>query len=700
MLARYPDQEGDVVRDGVRTHFYVYGEGERTILLMPTWSLIHARHWKGQVPYLSRHYRVITIDARGNGKSDRPCGKEAYRHHEIVEDVVAVMDATGTKNAVIAGLSLGGHYAGMLAALHPERVEGAVLFAPSVPFGPAHPGRDPKRTVQQLETHEEWDKFNIHYWKTDYPDFTQWFFKQVFSEAHSTKETEDGVGWANETTGEVIADTLLGRIATEGDGEELYQKIRCPVLVVHGDSDELVPHGKGAAVAEITGGSLMTIKGGGHSTIGRDPVLANRIIKEFAYRVGPYQAQRTTWARALKRDPKALFLPAHAGLGHARRALAVSHELRDIRPELRVDWLTTDPVTRYLIEQGETLHPACGQILSESEHFESEAGEHDLHVFQSLRTMDEIMVANFMAIQEAIEEGNYDLVIGDEAWDLDYFWHENPELKRGALAWFTDFVGFVPFEQGGEWEEYLTTDYNAEMIEHVERFPWIRDRAIYIGNPEDIVPDTFGADLPAIRDWTRKHFDFSGYISGYDPAQWGDLEELRQNLGYRPEEKVCIVTVGGTGVGVPLLNRILDAWPTVHRKLPDLRLELVTGPRIDPSVLKAPKGVNLHPYVPGLNKHLTVCDLALVQGGLTTCMELTAAQRPFLYFPLQNHFEQNFHVHHRLQRYSAGRRMEFAESDPDAIAEAMVGELDRKLDYRPVETDGAAKAAGMLAEMF
>ena len=99
MLARYPDHEGDVVRNGVRTHYYVYGEGERTILLMPFWSITHARAWKGQVAYLSRHYRVITMDTRGNGLSDRPGGKEAYSHFEVINDVVAVMDATGTDKA-------------------------------------------------------------------------------------------------------------------------------------------------------------------------------------------------------------------------------------------------------------------------------------------------------------------------------------------------------------------------------------------------------------------------------------------------------------------------------------------------------------------------------------------------------------------------------------------------------------------------
>jgi hypothetical protein len=81
-------------------------------------------------------------------------------------------------------------------------------------------------------------------------------------------------------------------------------------------------------------------------------------------------------------------------------------------------------------------------------------------------------------------------------------------------------------------------------------------------------------------------------------------------------------------------------------------------------------------------------------------MELTANRRPFLYFPLAHHFEQNFHVHHRLWRYGAGRRMQFADSPPEAIAEALVQELGREIDYRPVETDGALRAAQRIAELL
>ncbi len=142
--------------------------------------------------------------------------------------------------------------------------------------------------------------------------------------------------------------------------------------------------------------------------------------------------------------------------------------------------------------RGERIHPASAFLANESQHIESESAEHDLHAFQALRRMDEILVANYMLFHDVLDETLYDLVIGDEAWEVDHFLHENPEEKRTAYVWMTDFVGYLPMEDGGEHEQFLTADYNAEMIEHIERYPRLRDRAILVGNPEDIVPDTFG----------------------------------------------------------------------------------------------------------------------------------------------------------------------------------------------------------------
>jgi predicted glycosyltransferase len=253
---------------------------------------------------------------------------------------------------------------------------------------------------------------------------------------------------------------------------------------------------------------------------------------------------------------------------------------------------------------------------------------------------------------------------------------------------------------GGRHEAFLTSDYNAEMIEHIERHPGVRDRAIFVGGPEDVVPMSFGADLPAMRDWVPRHFDFAGYIIGEHPNAFGSRAELRARLGYRPDERVCIVTVGGSGVGAHLIRRILQSYPMMRAKSPELRMIVVAGPRIDLPSLNAPVGVELRAFVPNLDRQLAACDLALVQGGLTTCMELTAAGTPFLYFPLQNHFEQSFHVAHRLDRYGAGRRMEFATSTPDMIAEAAVAALQAPTGSKPVEADGAVRAARMLAELL
>jgi predicted glycosyltransferase len=214
------------------------------------------------------------------------------------------------------------------------------------------------------------------------------------------------------------------------------------------------------------------------------------------------------------------------------------------------------------------------------------------------------------------------------------------------------------------------------------------------------VPDTFGPGLPPIRDWTADHFDFPGYVTGFDPAEFADRERIRAELGYLPDEQVCIVTVGGSGVGQALLRKVIDAYPAAKARVPRLRMIVVAGPRIDPATLAAPEGLEVRSYVHQLYRHLAVCDLAVVQGGLTTAMELTANRRPFIYFPLRHHFEQNFHVRHRLQRYRAGRYMNYEDETSTTIAAAIAEEIQRPVDYLPVETDGAARAAALIAELL
>jgi pimeloyl-ACP methyl ester carboxylesterase/predicted glycosyltransferase len=694
--ARYPDSEGYVERDGVRVHYEVFGSGEPTVLLLPTWSIVHSHVWKMQVPYLSRHSRVITFDGRGNGLSDRPDDPETYAEEEFAADALAVLDATATERAFIVGFSMGAQRALLLAANHPERVEGVVFIGPAVALGPqTMRAKALAEFDQELDVYEGWSKYNRNHWLNDYADFLQFFFSQVFTEPHSTKQIEDCVGWGLETTPEALIATQL---APQQDGpaiRALAGRVRCPVLVIHGTQDAIRSHESGAELAELTGGTLASLEGSGHAPQARDPVKVNLLLRDFVSPPRP-----TRWPRGKVRRKRALYISSPIGLGHARRDVAIADELRKLHPDLEIDWLAQHPVTAVLEARGERIHPASALLANESRHIESESAEHDLHCFQAWRRMDEILLANFMVFHDLVRDDPYDLWIGDEAWELDYYLHENPEQKSAAYVWLTDFVGWLPMPDGGEHEAFLTADYNAEMIEHIARYPRLRDRAIFVGDADDVVPESFGAGLPQIRDWTEQNYEFAGYVTGFDPAEFSDRERIRAELGFGPRERVCVVTVGGSGVGAHLLRRVIDAFPEAKRRVPELRMIVVAGPRIDPASLPTHDGLEVRAYVHDLYRVLAACDLAVVQGGLTTSMELTANQRPFLYFPLGHHFEQNFHVRHRLERYGAGRAMDFATDGPAEIAAAIADEIGRDVEYRPVDTRGAARAAASIGELL
>lgn len=296
---------------------------------------------------------------------------------------------------------------------------------------------------------------------------------------------------------------------------------------------------------------------------------------------------RIVWVGAWRRRPRLWSL-------HAQRDVAIARELRELVPDLHVDWLAQDPVTRVLRAEGERIHPANTHLANESRHIESESAEHDLHCFQAWRRMDEILLNNFMVFHDLISDEDYDLWIGDEAWELDYYLHENPNRRK----------------------------------------------------------------------------------------------------------RVCFVTVGGSGVGEHLLRRVASSFEIAKRDIPELRMIIVAGPRIDPDSLPKIEGLEVRPYVHNLYRHLAVCGVAIVQGGLTTSMELTASQRPFLYFPLRYHFEQNFHVRHHLDRYGAGQCMDFDLATPELIARSIADAVGKSVSYRPVERDGARQAATLLAELI
>jgi pimeloyl-ACP methyl ester carboxylesterase/predicted glycosyltransferase len=700
MRAASPVESGQLSTQGFRISYEVFGDPHApAVLLLPTWQIAPSLHWKLQVPYLARSFRVATFDPPGIGGAERTTEPAAFELDRVVDYGVGLLDHLDISRAGVVGLSMGGAYGLWMAGRYPERVTRLVLMS-TVPPEWAF-GEDPS-FWQRRDSYDGWDKRNAHYWREHYDDWLAFFMQQVFSEPHSTKAIEEATGWARQTTPEILTASVINpRLMPAMPLAEVLRRVQCPALLMHARDDRLADISMSRTLAEARPDwELIEFEAGGHAIHVRNAVRVNLEIARF---LGAPAPRRRVLRRAMaRRKPRALFISSPIGLGHVQRDLAIARELRRLTGDLEVEWLAQHPVTRVLEDAGETMHPLSSALASESAHLEGSAGEHELHAFQAYRDLNEIFLANFMVFLQVVRDGAYDLWIGDEAWEVDYWLHENPELKTAPFAFLTDFVGFLPVDRRpGSDESRLTSDYNAEMIEQAERSPRVRDRAIYLGDPGDLLPERFGPGLPPIRDWTLEHFTATGYAASFDPADYADLRAVRQRLGYDSERPLIICSVGGTGIGQHLLRKTIDAWPLIHAQRPDACCVAVAGPRINPASLPRHPALKVRGYVQGLYEHLAVADLAIVQGGLATTMELTITRRPFLYFPLAGHFEQLYHVAHRLDAHRAGQRLAYHDTNADALADAALQTLGTDTSaYRQHRPGAARRAASLIAELL
>jgi len=679
-----------VSRPGARIFYQVTGSAEHDVVLLPPcYPVVHSRTWKMQVPYLSRTFRVVTTDFRGNGRSDRPA--TGYEFDTLYGDLCAVLDEAARPPFALVGYSCSNMLTIRYAVEHPERLSHLILLS--------------SQYSQPLP--EPFDEKYAPLVRDDFSGYLRRFFTSLYPEPHSLKGIEDGIGWGGETTAEVLVEAL--REIRKDNVRDLLAKITTPTLVLHGTRDRIVPYKVGVEIAEtIPGARFVTFEGGGHGLPGREAVNVNRLIRDFvldhpvaSQTIPPATERPTATPPARTRRRRVLFLSSPIGLGHIQRDVAIAKALRARYPDATVDFLAADPADRVVRHLGERLHPATRLLLNESAHVESWASDHELHAFNALWDMDEIMAANFMVFADVVEAEDYDLWVGDEGWDLDYYLHENPGLKRAPYVFITDFIGVLPMRDDRSSTEFRRAwEKNAENIDHLRLHPDVRDLSIMVGDEADVLDREFGPDLPNMRQWAREHFQFSGYTYHFDPAAYRDRAALRRRLGYRDSERVILVSVGGTRAGRQLLRKCAEAFAGVAGQLPDTRMVLVAGPRLDPRELPAHPRLEVRPYVPDLYEHHAAVDLAIVQGGLTTTMELAAFQTPFFYFPLRNHFEQQHFVARRLERLSAGRRMDYDRTSAEALGAAMVTHLGRPVRYADVPVDGTERAAQMIANLL
>jgi pimeloyl-ACP methyl ester carboxylesterase/UDP:flavonoid glycosyltransferase YjiC (YdhE family) len=680
-----------VHRPDGKIFYQVVGTGAHDVFLCPpAQPTVHSRMWKHQVPYLSRYFRVSTMDMRGNGRSDRPA--TGYDLATRYGDLVAVLAEAVRPPFALVAFACSGLLAFRYVVEHPERVSHLILIGGQ--YAESMPQPFETRVAQVI--------------RDDFDGWRSRLFKRLLPEPHSLRGIEDGVAWAGETTPDILIESLRAI-----DGESVYDllpKISVPTLAIHGTQDKIVPYSHAQKLAAaIPGARLVTFEGGGHSLPGRDSVKVNRLIRDFVQggEVGPATIPATTERKAPPPRPRrgserrVLWLSSPVGLGHIQRDIAIARALRQMRPGTTVDFLTANPADRVVQHHGERLHPASALLLNESAHVEGWAGDHELHVFGALWDMDEIMAANFMTLADVVEQTPYDLWVGDEGWELDYFLHENPELKAAPYVFLTDFIGMLPMRDDPHSTEFTRVwEKNAENIDHLNLHPDVRDLSIMVGDEDDVLDREFGPNLPNMRSWAREHFEFSRYTYHFDPTAFGDKAAVRRQLGFAEGERVILVSVGGTRVGRNLLRKCAQAFTLIADRVPDTRMILVTGPRGAEGDVPGGPRIDVRTFVPDLFRHHAAADLAIVQGGLTTTMELAAFRTPFMYFPLRNHFEQQFFVSRRLDRLGAGVRMDYDATTVEDLARTLLDHLGKPVRWHNVPTDGTERAARMIANLL
>jgi pimeloyl-ACP methyl ester carboxylesterase len=289
--AAYPGTEGVVDADGVEIAYAVYGTGEHTIFMIPPSPITHSRIYKGQIPYLSRHFRVVTFDGRGNGRSGRPVGIESHTRAANVADAVSVLDASGTGSAIVMAHCHANWWALELAARHPQLVEGLIAIEPGVPYvGRPEPHWQASGEYwnEVLDNPRGWQLYNRHTITHDHRAWIEFFFGAQLVEPHSTKVYDDAVGWALESMGEILADSEEAQdqdTPTRDVFRASLSDLEVPVLAIHGDRDVCQDITRGREFAALTGGDYLELKGSGHLALSRDPVRVNHAIKRFVDRV-------------------------------------------------------------------------------------------------------------------------------------------------------------------------------------------------------------------------------------------------------------------------------------------------------------------------------------------------------------------------------------------------------------------------------
>ncbi len=401
---------------------------------------------------------------------------------------------------------------------------------------------------------------------------------------------------------------------------------------------------------------------------------------------------------------KILFISGSVGLGHVFRDLEIAKELRNQIHDIEIIWLAGEPALSFLIEHEETIHPENNRWTADTDMLENmskvnaEKGKtFNTNAIKYLIKCRNNWKSNVNLFDEIMKKESYDLVVGDETYELSLALRNKIKITPTFVMIF-DFIG-IEAMSNNPIEKLIAYKLNYEWVQENKKVPKRVINSIFIGEPEDVPDKRFGFLMPNRRTSTIKRANFVGYILQFDPKSYENKCEIRkkQELSSHP---LIVCSVGGTSIGLPILELCCQTFPLIKNKIPGVKMILVAGPRISAGNLKVPEGVIVKEYLPNLYEYFAASDLAIVQAGSSTTLELVALKKPFIYFPVEGHFEQQLHVAPRLERFNAGFKMQYSKTTPEMLAEKIISNIGAKINYPSIPLDGAKKTVKVLRQII
>ena len=405
------------------------------------------RQWKAQVPYLARHFRVVTVEGRGNGAADRPRDRRRLRRPGVRRRTRGRPRRHRRRTGRWwSGSRWAARHALQLAAWHPERAAGVVAIGTALPWPPP-PGFDESATPVRGVGEGQPALLAGGLPGLGRVLHVAGVHRAALDQAARGRRRL-GPGDRRETLLSTRCRASPSR--PRRDAEAICRAVRCPVLVVHGDADAIVPYADAASrFPRWTGGSLVTIPGGGHAPTMRDPVRINLLIRDFVRVARGPRPGRDSGSRPARGTAHGRCSSARRSASGTRAATSPSRtSFAALRPDLEIDWLAQHPVTTVLRTRrpGPPGVRGAGQRVRAhrvgggrarparlpGDPADGRDPARELHVFH-----------------DVVDAEHYDLVGRRRGLGHRPLPAREPGAQAAPFAWLTDFVGWLPMPDGG-----------------------------------------------------------------------------------------------------------------------------------------------------------------------------------------------------------------------------------------------------------